>query len=154
MSYFLPFYCHPTQCSCFQSIMYQWDRQTRPTFDLVYQLTQNPEMCLPQFRQSTNDDRRERRKGATWKKGKFHLMWSFQKNNMSHSSFTLCETGSNCPKSCPIVIDFGFKVLKMTFSLSVCPLLFMRVIVSARTCKTLVFPAKGSPTSIKLWWEK
>lgn len=72
----------------------------------------------------------------------------------SQRSFTLCETGSNCPNSCPIVIDFGFNVRKMTFSLSVCPLLFKRVIVSARTCKTFVFPAKGSPTSMNLLQKK
>lgn len=74
--------------------------------------------------------------------------------DVSHRCSTLCDTGSNCPKSCPIVIDFGFNVLKMTFSLSVWPLLFKRVIVSARTCNTFVFPANGSPTSMNLVHKK
>ena len=79
-----------------------------------------------------------------------YYIFLWDRNKHPKHGSTSWETRSNCPKSCPMVIDFGFSVLKMTVSSSPCPLSFMRVRVSARTCRTLVFPAKGSPTSMKL----
>lgn len=84
-----------------------------------------------------------------WKKA-IDLSSVFHNADYKRNIFTSWETRSNCPKSCPIVMDFGFNVLKMTFSSPSCPFSFIRVRVSAKTCNTFVFPAKGSPTSINL----
>lgn len=65
VNYYLPFYCHLTQYSCFQSIMCQWDHQTPPIFDLAFQLMQTPEMYLPQCHQSTNYRNTEQRRKLT-----------------------------------------------------------------------------------------
>ena len=56
------------------------------------------------------------------------------------------DTGSNCPKSWPIVMDLGLITLNMAFCSSICPLSFSSVSVSASTSMTFVLPAKGPPT--------
>lgn len=79
----------------------------------------------------------------------FHKTWNkiSRKKLMKSTSW---ETWSNCPKSCPMVMDLGLRVLKMTFSSPPWPLSLIRVRVSASTWRTLVFPANGSPTSMNL----
>lgn len=100
--------------------------------------------------------------------------------------FTSWDTGSNWPKSCPMVIAFGLITLVQTWKgkawcyidvqnpmriihkrkisarlflslfitlfifSSPYPLSVIRVSVWAKTFNTLVLPAKGSPTNIKL----
>ena len=63
---------------------------------------------------------------------------------------TSCDTGSNWPKSWPMVTALGLTVLRMTFSSSFRPLSFRMVSASARTWRTWVLPAKGSPTNMNL----
>ena len=65
-------------------------------------------------------------------------------------SNTSCETGSNIPYSCPMVIDLGLMVLKRVFCSSICSLSFNNVSISLRVCSTFVFPENGSPTNMKL----
>ena len=155
----LPSCCHPARCSCSQSTVYLWDRQTPPTCGPVSRMLRTHGTCWPQSRPPTWSEG-EDKKGKVYREERdarriTPILWKPEnQEDPRHRPTTSWETGSNCPKSCPMVMAFGFTVLKMTFSSSLHPLSFKRVRVSASTCSTLVFPEKGSPTSMNLKYKK